>query len=184
MLRDTLDKCLGRIPLIGFCLCELYVCNRTPVQPTHRRFPRMHCTVCVFLFLVCNVSPCQEHFPCAADAWLPIFDYDIGGTVEYDATILALNEAMTGCVWCNAVYATALPSWVTTSWPTAPPLGSQGALFLMPSTGLRLFWFAGKQKLLEDGPFREVQRCKALWQEAAWWRPQWDLRCRDATGLT
>lgn len=73
----------------------------------------------------------QEHFPCAADTWLPTFNYDLGGTPAYDATILALNEAMAGCVWCNGVTAATLPPWVLASWPTAPPVGSQGALFMI-----------------------------------------------------
>lgn len=38
---------------------------------------------------------------------------------------------MTGCLWLNAIHAAVLPAWVTASWPTAPPAGSQGAVFLM-----------------------------------------------------
>lgn len=68
---------------------------------------------------------------CTVRTWLPIWNFGLGGSADYDAAIQDLNFAMTGCVWCPTVQAAVLPPWVLSQWPTAPASGSEGACFLM-----------------------------------------------------
>lgn len=66
-----------------------------------------------------------------AEAWFPIWNYDNGGTVDYDAAVLWLDQRLQLVVWYPDAVSGTLAAGVAEQFPTLPAAGSHGAFFFL-----------------------------------------------------
>lgn len=66
-----------------------------------------------------------------AGCWLPSWNYDLGGTVEYDEAVLWLDQRLQLVVWYPRALSGALAAQIRAHAPSLPAAGSHGAFFFL-----------------------------------------------------